>query len=228
AAGKSTFLSILSRADEEWEVFPEPLARWYRLQQSSEEDGEERSGSQEGGRSMLRMMCEKPERWAFTFQICASVSRIRAQLGPLGSRLGERENPVVFLERSIYSDRYIFATTLYESNCMNETEWAIYQEWHDWVSGQLGPSLALDGIVYLRATPEECLNRISLRGRDEERGIPVEYLRELHDKHESWLQRRTLGVESGCLREIPVLTLDVNEGFEGRKDRCDRMIEKVK
>lgn len=35
-------------------------------------------------------------------------------------------------------------------------------------------------------------------------------------------------VESGFLREIPVLTLDVNEGFEGRKDRCDCMIKKVK
>lgn len=35
-------------------------------------------------------------------------------------------------------------------------------------------------------------------------------------------------VESGCLREIPVLMLDVNEGFEGRKDRCDHLVEKVK
>lgn len=42
AAGKSTFMNILSRADEEWEVVPEPLARWCRFQQSSEGDGEVR------------------------------------------------------------------------------------------------------------------------------------------------------------------------------------------
>lgn len=30
------------------------------------------------------------------------------------------------------------------------------------------------------------------------------------------------------LQEIPVLTLDVNEDFKGKKDKYDHMIEKVK
>uniref|UniRef100_A0A8C6JMK5 Deoxynucleoside kinase domain-containing protein n=2 Tax=Melopsittacus undulatus TaxID=13146 RepID=A0A8C6JMK5_MELUD len=228
AAGKSTFVEILKQADEEWEVVPEPIARWCNVQPSSEEDCEELTTSQKSGGNVLQMMYEKPERWSFTFQTYACLSRIRAQLRSLDGKLKEAENPVVFFERSVYSDRYIFAANLYESDCMNETEWAIYQDWHYWMHQHFGQRVALDGIIYLRATPEKCLNRIYLRGRDEEQEIPMEYLVKLHYKHESWLQHRTLRTDFEYLQEIPILTLDVNEDFKGKKDRYDHMTEKVK
>ncbi|XP_015480129.1 deoxycytidine kinase [Parus major] len=228
AAGKSTFVNILKQASEEWEVVFEPVARWCNVQQSSGDDCEELTTSQKSGGNVLRMMYEKPERWAFTFQTYACLSRIRAQLNALDGKLRDAQDPVLFFERSVYSDRYIFAANLYESDCMNETEWTIYQDWHDWINKQFGSRLALDGIIYLRATPEKCLNRIYLRGRDEEQEIPIEYLEKLHYKHESWLQHRTLRTDFDYLQEIPILTLDVNEDFKGKKDRYDHMIEKVK
>lgn len=224
AAGKSTFVNILKQVCEDWEVVPEPVARWCNVQ-STQNEFEELTTSQKSGGNVLQMMYEKPERWSFTFQSYACLSRIRAQLAALNGKLKDAEKPVLFFERSVYSDRYIFASNLYESDCMNETEWTIYQDWHDWMNNQFGQSLELDGIIYLRATPEKCLNRIYLRGRNEEQGIPLEYLEKLHYKHESWLLHRTLKTNFDYLQEVPILTLDVNEDF---KDKHSSLVEKVK
>uniref|UniRef100_A0A9L0RAC5 Deoxycytidine kinase n=1 Tax=Equus caballus TaxID=9796 RepID=A0A9L0RAC5_HORSE len=228
AAGKSTFVNILKQVCEDWEVVPEPVTRWCNVQ-STQDEFEELTTVEKTGGNVLQMMYEKPERWSFTFQLYACLSRIRAQFASLNGKLKNAEKPVLFFERSVYSDRlsfrYIFASNLYESDCMNETEWTIYQDWHDWMNKQMGQSLELDGIIYLRATPEKCLNRIYLRGRNEEQDIPLEYLEKLHSKHESWLLHRTLKTNFDYLQEVPILTLDVNEDF---KDKYDSLVEKVK
>lgn len=49
------------------------------------------------------------------------------------------------------------------------------------------PSMVPDGFIYLRATPDVCNTRMVMRNRSEETGIARDYLENLHDKHEQWL-----------------------------------------
>jgi hypothetical protein len=80
----------------------------------------------------------------------------------------------------------VFVRAVHEANWMNEMEISIYDSWFDPVVSTL-PGLIPDGFIYLRASPDTCHQRMKLRKREEEGGVSLEYLRGLHEKHESWL-----------------------------------------
>jgi len=105
------------------------------------------------------------------------------------SRLASSGNSsnVVFFERSVFSDRYIFAENCAQTGIFNDVEYSIYKDWHTWLIESFD-NLQLDGIVYLRTKPETCLERLKKRARSEEGGIPLEYLQQIHARHEIWLK----------------------------------------
>ncbi len=66
----------------------------------------------------------------------------------------------------------------------------------------------LDLIIYLRAKPETCLERIKTRNRPEEQSITLDYLKQLHERHEEWLSSQTRTLIT------PVLIVDANQTKE--------------
>uniref|UniRef100_A0A3B4BB65 Deoxynucleoside kinase domain-containing protein n=1 Tax=Periophthalmus magnuspinnatus TaxID=409849 RepID=A0A3B4BB65_9GOBI len=153
AVGKSTFARLLQSACPDWEVVPEPVAKWQNIQSGTSLTPD--TGSECTVNNLLQMMYANPQRWSYTFQTHSCMSRMRTQLQPPNPRFLQTQGSTVQLyERSIYSDRYIFALNSFELGSINSTEWTIYQDWHTLLVQEFGNRVALEGIIYLQAPPQ--------------------------------------------------------------------------
>ncbi|KAG9261380.1 deoxyguanosine kinase, mitochondrial [Astyanax mexicanus] len=225
AVGKSTFAKVLKNAGQNWEVTPEPVSKWQNVEAATSQSV---LSPKQTASNLLQMMYQDPKRWSYTFQTFSCMSRLRTQLQPPPASLLQSTEPAVQVyERSIYSDRYIFAQNMFELDCINSTEWAVYQDWHSFLVEQFGSKVHLEGIVYLRASPQTCLERLGRRGREEEQGIQLDYLETLHRQHDNWLINKSTAVHFDHLKNLPVLVLDASLEFEKDPEVQSALIKQV-
>ncbi|XP_045142733.1 deoxyguanosine kinase, mitochondrial isoform X1 [Echinops telfairi] len=222
AVGKSTFVKLLVNTYPEWHVATEPVATWQDVQSAGPQKG---SAPQSLG-NLLDMMYRDPARWAYTFQTFSFMSRLKVQLESCSEKPDEAGGLVQVFERSVYSDRYIFAKNLFENGSLSDIEWHIYQYWHTFLMQEFASRLRLHGFIYLQATPQVCLKRLHQRARAEEKGIELAYLEQLHDQHEAWLVRKTTKVHSKALQSTPLLVLDVNDDFSEGGAKQEELMSK--
>uniref|UniRef100_A0A2N9H5B5 Deoxynucleoside kinase domain-containing protein n=1 Tax=Fagus sylvatica TaxID=28930 RepID=A0A2N9H5B5_FAGSY len=171
SVGKTTFLQRIANETLELrdlvEIVPEPIDKWQDI-------GPDHF-------NILDAFYAEPQRYAYTFQNYVFVTRVMQERESSGGI-----KPLRLMERSVFSDRMVFVRAVHEANWMNEMEISIYDSWFDPVVSCL-PGLIPDGFIYLRASPDTCHKRMKLRKRTEEGGVSLEYLHDLHEKHESWL-----------------------------------------
>lgn len=192
--GKSTFLKKLQEITDV-HIILEPVDEWVNTKNIS------------SGKNLLEEFYANQERWAYTFQSIAFRTRINNLL------LAPKDKTKV-IERSVFTDRNVFAKTCYENSKMGEIEWNDYTQWFDWLTESF--DVKPKGYIYLRADPEVSHERVKIRNRGGEESIPLDYLKTLHEKHDDWL-----------LKENNVLVLDVNEDFENNPDKLSEMIQQV-
>ncbi|XP_035514002.1 deoxyguanosine kinase, mitochondrial isoform X1 [Morone saxatilis] len=227
AVGKSTFARLLQSACPDWEVVAEPVSKWQNIESGTSKGTD--GSPQTTVSNLLEMMYQDPQRWSYTFQTYSCMSRLRTQLQPPPAHLLSSEGtPVQVYERSVYSDRYIFALNMFDLGCINSTEWAVYQDWHSLLVEQFGHQVELEGIIYLRAPPQKCMERLERRGRAEEKGVKLDYLNKLHVQHERWLVEKSTEIHFEKLKQIPVLQLDASVEFQSDPEVREQFITKVK
>lgn len=124
------------------------------------------------------------KRWSFPLQVFFLHHRFRAhQKISLGGDSSIQD-------RSIYEDANIFARNLYEQGLMEDRDYKNYFELYSTMCQYLTPP---DLILYLRKNLPRLKERIALRGRDYEKNIPEDYLRNLNRYYDDWMGNYSFG-----------------------------------
>jgi len=131
--------------------------------------------------NMLELFYTDTQRWAFTFQTCAFITRAKTWHDVLAVTDHDR----VILERSVFCDRHVFAENCYRTGLMSHVEYQLYCGLWDFLVANF--CVEPDVILYLRTPAQVCLQRIRARGRGEESGITLDYLLQLERLHDEWL-----------------------------------------
>jgi deoxyadenosine/deoxycytidine kinase len=163
-AGKSTVGNIL-KASGMVEFIEEPVDTW-------------QSGF---AANLLEAFYRDMNRWAFTFQTLAFLTRARTW----NEALARTSHKRVVLERSLLTDRYVFAANAHRIGAMTDVEWQVYCALWDLVVCNY--NVEPDCILYYRTPADVCMERIKIRARVEEAGIAVDYLLQLETLHDQWL-----------------------------------------
>jgi deoxyadenosine/deoxycytidine kinase len=184
-SGKSTLVDILKEYYEKTSsniIFvPEPVDVWNTIKDTS-------------GETILSKFYGNLEKYAFSFQMMAYISRISL----LRKTIREHPNAIIITERSVFTDKNVFAKMLHDDNKIEEVNYQIYLRWFD----EFVQELPICSIIYVRASPEVCHNRVLKRNREGEQ-ITLEYLHTCGEYHDNWISNH----------DTNVLRLNANENL---------------
>ncbi|UXP31254.1 deoxynucleoside kinase [Reichenbachiella agarivorans] len=132
-------------------------------------------------------------RWSFHLQIYFLNSRF----GQV-HQIAKKDRPVI-QDRTIYEDAYIFAKSLYDQGYFSPRDYENYLALFKSMIKYVKPP---DLLIYLRCDIDHLVRNIEKRGREYEKTIRIDYLRELKEHYETWIQNYDEG---------KLLIIDVNK-----------------
>jgi deoxyadenosine/deoxycytidine kinase len=183
--GKSTLLAKIQtyfdglKMNKKIGYIPEPVAIWNSITDKS-------------GTTILEKYYKNQEKYGFSFQMMAYISRLSVLQAAL-----RQDYDIIIMERSMFTDREVFAKMLYVDGKIEEIEYNIYMKWFNEFLDML-PNI---WHIYIQAEPTVSCERVMKRSRVGE-NIPLSYLERCHAYHENWLLNEPM---------VPTLLLDGNK-----------------
>lgn len=183
-SGKSTLLANLRETYKEADdiVFlNEPVDEWGKI-------------TDENGITILEKFYADQEKYSFSFQMMAYVSRLKVLreatsnifMNKLSSH-SSLKKVIIITERSLFTDKLVFAKMLYDDKKIEPINYKIYLNWFDTFSNEF----PVHKVVYVKTSPEKCHTRINKRSRDGEGNISLEYLQNCSMYHDNMLDTQS-------------------------------------
>jgi len=171
-SGKSTLFKYLQDTlpncySQDLVFVDEPVDEWSNIKNSDNQ-------------SILELFYKNKKRYSFTFQMMAYITRLVLLRENIKQN---KPNSLAISERSLYSDKHVFAKMLYDTGYMNKVEYTIYEKWFN----EFNKVCKREKYIYIRTSPEIAYARILKRARQGET-IPLDYIKKCHEYHENWLK----------------------------------------
>ena len=178
-SGKSTLLANLKKhfKNNKHVVFlKEPVDEWSKIKD-------------ENNITILEKFYIDQEKYSFPFQMMAYISRLKLLKDSI-KEIKDTENDfetkyVIITERSLYTDKMVFAKMLYDTGKIEYINYQIYLNWFN----TFADDFPVNKIIYVKTEPEICHQRITERHRDGEDNIPIDYLKSCSKYHDNMLDK---------------------------------------
>jgi deoxyadenosine/deoxycytidine kinase len=190
-SGKSTLLEKLReeyKDNKHVRFLREPVDEWEKIKDKD-------------GNTMLQKFYANQEEYSFAFQMMAYISRLAIIRDTVREIININANTeiidkkfVIITERSLYTDKFVFAKMLYDQGKIEDVKYQIYLNWFD----EFAKDFPVNDVIYVNTDPTKCYERIHKRSRIGEEVIPLAYLEACHKYHNEFLDETT-GVKTNKL-----------------------------
>jgi thymidine kinase/deoxynucleoside kinase len=179
-AGKTTLINSICKKTDSISFIKEDINRWTNIVPEN---------------NLLELFYYDPVKYGYMLQHCVIMNQIK-DIKKLGTK------DIIVTDRCPESSSKVFAYIMHICGQLTDTELILFNQLKDLLyTKDIHPSL----YIYLRCTPEKCLERIKKRGRKAEKDINFNYLEMLHYAHEQWLSHD---------KTINVHIIDVSEDID--------------